>query len=136
MPGHPTCTATAAAALGRGINTKSVARASAPGSPQLTTADNGNARMATREVGADTAGWTAVTALTALTALTGTSRVKAAPGLPAIVVEAEPGPPVVGAKGRKLAHRWRSRRPNGALTAGQRQLAPAPIMTKCGSAPR
>jgi hypothetical protein len=76
MPGHPTCTgtATAAAAVGRRTNVNPVARASAPGSPDRTTADNGNLRMATRDAGADTTGWTAVA---------GTSRAKAAPGPPA-----------------------------------------------------
>ena len=42
-----------------------------------------------------------------------------------MVVEAEQGLPVVEAKGRELVRRRRSWGPHGALTAGQRQLAPA-----------
>jgi hypothetical protein len=40
-------------------------------------------------------------------------------------MEAEPRLPVVGAKGRELVRRRRSWGPHGALTAGQRQVAPA-----------
>jgi hypothetical protein len=62
MPGHPTCTstATAAAAVGRRTNVNPVARTSAPGAPDRTTTDNGNLGMATRDAGADTTGWIAV----------------------------------------------------------------------------